>query len=159
MGVAVATGVFTLVAVLVGAIASTGTQLYLAKKQEQREAARAKQLVAGELLHAQLVLRAASAGRQWPPVEDINGFLPTSAWQEKRASLPGEINEDLWEKLVLAYATLEVERARFVAADSLPPQTPLPAKESEDMKEFAKQLGELRRKLGGGGGWLDEPQE
>lgn len=60
-------------------------------------------------------------------------------------------------KLVLAYAVLEIDRARFVAANGLPAFTPLPAKEAEGIKESYFNLGRLRRKLGdGGGGWLDE---
>lgn len=156
MGAAVATGVFTLVAVLVGTITSIGTQLYLQKTQELRDADRAKQLVAGELLHAQIVLRGISEGKHWPPLEDVNAFLPTSAWQENRSSLAGKIDEDLWNQLVMAYALLEVDRARFAMVIRLPPEKPLPAKEAEGIKKTSNKLGCLRRELGGGGGWLDE---
>lgn len=152
----VTTGLFSLVGVVLGALLTPLTQLYLERKREQRAADRAKLLVAGELLHAQLVLRAASAGRHWPPVEDVNAFLPTSAWQENRSSLAGKIHENLWDQLVMAYALLETDRARFVMANRLPPETPLPAREAEGIKEASNTLGRLHRKLGGGGGWLDE---
>lgn len=66
METAVATGVFALTGVLVGALATTGSQLYLDKKREKREAGRAKQVVGGELLQAQMSLRAASMGKTWP---------------------------------------------------------------------------------------------
>jgi hypothetical protein len=90
-------------------------------------------------------------------VENVDAFLPTSAWRENRASLVRKVDEGLWEKLALAYAVLEIDRARFIAANGLPAFTPLPAKEAEGIKESYSNLGRLRRKLGdGGGGWLDE---
>jgi hypothetical protein len=151
----IAAGLFSLGGVVIGALLTTFTQLYLERKREQRAADRAKLLVAGELLHAQLVLRAASKGKYWPPVEEVDAFLPTSAWRENRSSLAGSVDEDLWNQLITAYALLGTDRARFVA-NGLPPQTPLPAEVAEGMKETSNDLGRLRRKLGGGGGWLDE---
>ena len=103
-----------------------------------------------------MILRAASEAGHWPPVEDVDAFLPTSAWQENQASLAGEIQEDLWNRLVMAYALLEFDRARFVTSNNLPPSTPLPAREAEGIKEASSNLGRLRRELGGGGGWLGE---
>jgi hypothetical protein len=156
MGATIATGVFTLIGVLVGALATAGTQLYLDKKREQRAASQAKQVVGGELLHAQLTLRAASKGKTWPPFNDIDAYLPTSAWQEHRSRLAGKVDEDLWYRLVIVYANLEAERVRLIHATALPPDTQLPAKEAEAMKQFSYDLGQLRRELSGGGGWLDE---
>jgi hypothetical protein len=83
----VAAELFSLGGVFLGALLTPLTQLYLEKKRQQRSANRAKILVAGELLHAQLMLRTASKGKHWPPVEDGKAFLPTSAWQENRTSL------------------------------------------------------------------------
>lgn len=152
----VVTGLFSLGGVMLGALLVPVTQLYLERKREQRAADRAKLLVAGELLHAQLVLRVASEGRHWPWVENIDAFLPTSSWQENRSSLAGNIHEDLWNEVVIAYAVLETDRRRFVMSNRLPAETPLPAKEAEGIKRTSDDLGQLRRKLGGGGGWLDE---
>lgn len=154
----VAAGLFSLGGVVLGALLMPLTQLYLERKREQRAADRAKLLVAGELLHAQMVLRGASELEHWPPVEDVNAFLPTSVWQENRSSLAGKIPEDLWNQLVTAYALLEVDRARLVQATRLPPETPLPAREAQGLRLFSHELGHLRRQLGGGGGWLDEIQ-
>jgi hypothetical protein len=151
----VATGLFSLGGVVLGAFLMPFTNLYLERKRERRAAARAKLLIAGELLHAELILRTASRSTHWPPVEDVNAFLPTSAWQENRSSLPGNIDEDLWNRLVLAYALLETDRARFVTANRLQPRTRLTAREAGDFKQTSQDLGDLRRKLGGGGGWLD----
>jgi hypothetical protein len=152
----IATGLFSLGGVLLGALLMPLTQLYLERKREERATDRAKLLVAGELLHAQFVLRTASEGSHWPYVEDVDAFIPTSAWQESRFSLTGRIHEDLWNQLVMAYAVLEIDRRRFLMASRLPPETPLPPKEAESLKGTSNNLGRLRRKLGGGGGWLDE---
>jgi hypothetical protein len=155
--IAIAAGLFSLGGVVIGALLSTFTQLYLERKREQRTADQAKRLVAGELLHAQLILRAASRGEHWPPVENVDAFLPTSAWRENRASMARKVDEDLWDELVMAYAGLEIDRERFVLANRLPPSALLPAKEAEGIEETYFKLGRLRRKLGGGGsGWLDE---
>lgn len=158
----VATGLFTLGGVIVGAGASTSGQVYLESRREGREGDRAKRLVAGELLHAQLILRAASEGTHWPPVEDINGFLPTSAWQEYRSRLadPGEVEADLYDQLVLTYALLERDRARFLTADKIEGGKPLSASEAASLRKTAYDLGRLRRGLEGrAGGWLDEVTE
>jgi hypothetical protein len=153
----IAAGLFSLGGVVIGALLTTFTQLYLERKREQRAADQAMLLVAGELLHAQLVLRGVSKGQHWPVVENVDTFLPTSEWRENRASMARKIDEDLWDQLVMAYALLEGDRARFVVANRLPPLTPLPAKAADDLKEASSKLGSLRRKLGrGGGGWLDE---
>jgi hypothetical protein len=151
-----AAGLFSLGGVFLGALLTPLTQLYLERKREQRAADRAKLLVAGELLHAQLTLRTACGSKDWPHVEDVNGFLPTSAWQENRSSLAGQVDEDLWNQLVMAYAILETDRARFILGSRSPTPIPFPEKVAEGLKQSSNDLGRLRRKLGGGGGWLDE---
>ena len=152
----VAAGLFSLGGVVIGALLTPLTQLCLERKREQRAANRAKLLVAGELLHAQLMLRAALKCKHWPPVEDMNAFLPTSAWQENRSSLVDHVDEDLWNQLVMTYAGLEIDRARCVQASRLLWETPLPEEEAEGFRKISNDLGRLRRKLGGGGEWLDE---
>lgn len=159
LSVVVATGLFTLGGVLLGGLLTPLTQLYLERNREQRAADRAKVLVAGELLHAQLMLRTAADMKHWLPVEDINGLLPTSAWRENRSSFAGKVDKDLWDQLIVGYARLEVERARFVQASRLPPLTPLPAEEAQGLRLFSYQLAQLGRKLDGFGlAWLDEIQ-
>jgi len=46
------TGLLPLIGIVLGALLTTGTQLYLERKRERRAADRAKRLVAGELLQA-----------------------------------------------------------------------------------------------------------
>ena len=159
MGPELATGLFTLGGVIVGAGASTGSQVYLEKKREEREADRAKRLVAGELLHLQIIFRSVSAGTHWPPLEDVDALLPNSAWQEYRFRLASAVDEDLWDQLVMAYALLEGDRARFVTAAKLVDK-PLAASEAASLRQTGYHLGRLRRRLGDGGdGWLDEIAE
>jgi len=135
------------------------TQHFLERNRERRASSRARLLIAGELLNAQAVLRAASNLDHWLPVEDKAAFLPTDAWRENRSSLVSDVDGDLYNALVMAYALIETDRSRFVAANRLPANTPFPTKEAEGIKEFCNELGRLRRKLGGGGAWPDEIEE
>src|SRR2546421_4543030 len=96
MGTVIVTGIVALVAVIIGALASTGSQLFIESKREQRQVARARRLVTGELLQAQLIFRSVYRTGIWPPIENASSYLPTSAWQEHRAGLATELDEDLW---------------------------------------------------------------
>ena len=72
----IAGGLFSLGGVLLGGLLTPLTQLFLERKRKRRVADRAKLLVAAELLHAQMTLRSVSKGKLWPPIEDLNAFLP-----------------------------------------------------------------------------------
>jgi hypothetical protein len=152
----IAGGLFSLGGVLLGGLLAPLTQLFLERKRERRVADRAKLLVAGELLQAQMILRTVSDGVHWPPFEDLDALLPTSAWRENRSNIAGMVNEDLWVQLVMAYSVLEIDRSRFAAANALSGTTALTAEVAKGMKESSNKLGHLRRQLGVGGGWLDE---
>jgi hypothetical protein len=155
----IAGGLFSLGGVLLGGLLTPLTQLFLEWKRERNTANRAKLLVAAELLHAQMMLRTVSKGAHWPHIEDLNAFLPTSAWRENRSSIAGKVSEDLWVQIVTAYSVLEIDRFRFATANKLPANTPLTAEVAKGMKKFSNDLGQLRRQLGIGGGWLDEIEE
>lgn len=86
----------------------------------------------------------------------MNAAFPTSAWRENQSALAGKVAETLWVDLVMAYSILEIDRARFSLAANLPPEKLLPPKEAEALKKTSNELGRLRKKLGVGGGWLDE---
>jgi hypothetical protein len=154
MDVALATGVFSLVGVLVGVFATTGTQLYTERRRDRHAADRAKRLVAGELLQAQLILRAASMGEGWLHIDDYSTLLPASAWQEYRVLLAGHVTEALWDQLVMAYASLEVDRASFALASKAGHKP-----DNASLKATANRLGTLRRALCAGGGWLEDVHE
>src|ERR1700680_2141619 len=121
----IATGLFSLGGVILGALLSPLTQLYLERKRAKRAGHRAKLLIAGELLHAQLNLRTASQCTTRPIfyAEDVKAFLPNSAWLENKSSLVGTIPDDLWDQLVMTYAVFEIERAHLVLASRLPEAT------------------------------------
>jgi hypothetical protein len=156
VGPELATGLFTLGGVIVGAGASAWSQVYLESKRERREADRAKRLVAGELLHLQLVLRAAAVGTEWPPVSDVNAHLPNAAWQEFRSHLVGTVDDDMFNQLVMTYAELEVTRQRFVTAFALVDKS-LAASDATSLMHLSYELGRLRRRLADTGiGWPDE---
>lgn len=152
-------GLFSLGGVSLGALLTPITQLCLEKKREQRAANRAKLLIAGEILQAQMVLGAALKGKHWPTMEDMNALLPTAAWQENKSMLIGHVSQDLWNQLVSVYTLLECDRQRFVLANKLSKPTLLPKKEAKGLRELYLKLGRLRRQLGGSGGFLDEFDE
>jgi len=159
----IATGLFSLGGVVLGAILSPLTQLYLERQREKRAGHKARLVVAGELLHIQLNLRTASKtkNRLIFYAEDINSFLPNSAWLENKSILVATAPADLWDELVMMYAILGSERALLISASRLPGinlATPLvTAEEAEHFKLNAAKVGRLRRKLSGGGGsWPDE---
>jgi hypothetical protein len=152
----IAGGLFSLAGVLLGGLLTPLTQLFLERKRERRAAERAKLLVAEELLHAEGNLRSVCNLGYWPPVVDLNAFLPTSAWRENRSSIAGMVSEDLFRQLGMAYLLLEHDRARFALMDKLPAGTPLHAGVAKGIKESCINLAHLRRQLGMGGGWPDE---
>ena len=156
LNLVIAGGLFSLGGVLLGALLTPLTQLFLEWKRERRTADRAKLLVAAELLQAQMILRAVSKRGHWPPIEDLDGFLPTCAWRDNRSGIAGKVSSDLWVQLVMAYSLLEIDRARFAMANKLPATTPLTAEIAKGLRESSDDLGRLRRELGVGGGWLDE---
>jgi hypothetical protein len=154
---ATATGLFSLGGVILGALLSPLTQLYLEKKREKRAGHRARKLVAGELLHSQFNLRVASENTTWPIyVQDPNSWLPNSAWLENKSSLLGTVPDDLWDEIEMTYVSLEIRRDQLILAKRLPEAKSVTADEAEAFKRSSDKLGRLRRKLGAVGGWEDE---
>jgi type II secretory pathway pseudopilin PulG len=157
MGSAIATGLFTLVGVLIGAFASVVGPALLERSRERDEFERAKRLVAAELIHAQMTFRTASIGTHWPPIEDPEVLLPTSAWNDCRAILAGRLPGDMWEALTLQYAALQSHRVVFADRARMAPNAPLDPAAAAALAEMGQKLGRLRRKVwDGGGGWADE---
>ena len=152
--------VFSLVGVVIGALLMPLTQLHLERERAIFAADRAKLLVAGELLHAQVILRVASEGEHWPYAPDMDATiarLPSSLWEENRSSLVGHVDDELFESLVIAYANLEIDRLRIFVASKLPADRPMTPEEAQSLKRNSDVLGRLRRQLGGGA--LDWPDE
>jgi hypothetical protein len=154
----ITTGLFTLGGVALGALLSPFTQLYLERQREKRAGHRARKLIVGELLHAQMNLRIASENTIWPIfVQDVNSWLPNSAWRENKSSLLGTVPDDQWDELEMTYAILEIRRDQLIVASRLSEAKLVTAEEAEDFKQSSRRIGRLRRKLGGGGGgWPDD---
>jgi hypothetical protein len=140
----------------VGAAATTGMQLFLDWKRERREAGRAKVLVTGELLQAQGIMQALAIGKRWPSAAP-DAMLPTSAWRESRTRLAGHIDEDTFNRLVMAYSVLEIDRARLVMAAAGSPE--MSDVEAKLLKKNANEIGELRREMGAVGGWPEDIED
>lgn len=155
----IAGGLFSLGGVILGGLLTPLTQLFLERLRERRAVYRAKLLVAAELLQAQSILGNAIEGRSWPPFEDVDAYMPTSAWRENRSSIAGNVSEDLWVKLVMAYQILEFDRERIAFENKKPTPQTITAEEAKAMKGSYYKLGRLRSQLGVGGGWLDELED
>ena len=156
-GTAIATGLFSLGGVILGALLSPLTQLFLEKNREKRAGHRAKKFIAGELLHSQFNLRIASESTIWPIyVQDPNSWLPNSAWLENKSSLLGTVPDDLWDEIEMTYVGLEIRRDGLILAKRLSEAKPVAADEAESFKRTADKLGRLRKKLGAGDNWGDE---
>jgi len=143
-----------LIGVIVGGLITGGFQLLLAWRKEQRARRQAKRLIDGELFSASVFLRntTSSPDATWPYLPDATSTLSTSAWKEHRVFLADAVNTDLWNRLVVTYAELEVEQRRFTMASQLPSGTPLTEPVIKGMNDMVIQLERLRRALGGGGG-------
>lgn len=154
----IVTGLFSLGGVVVGALLSPFTQFLIDWRRERGKAQRAKKLVAGELLHCQLILRTTADSGIWPVVDDAataRERLPSGMWEENRSDLVGALDDDLWNKLVMAYAALEVDRGRMILANKAPRER-LTAEEAKLFTDGALKIGRLRHRLGGVGHWADD---
>ncbi len=156
---ALISGGFGLLGVVIGVVGTTGMQMFLDGRRERREVDSAKQLVAGELLQAQTIIRGASTHKAILAVADVDGVLPTSAWRENRSRLAGHVDTKLWDQLVLAYTGLEIERMRFSAASKTPTALPITPEQIEAFKKSARDLGQLRRRLWPSGAWSDDIED
>jgi hypothetical protein len=137
------TAVFGIVGVIVGAIVTGGTQLFIDWRKEQRAVARAKRLVAGELLQARLILRTLHRLQRWPS-PDVLALLSTDVWQQHNFYL-SLLDPTVWDNLVGLYAefaTMWVVANAFTAGDAI--QADMLA----TMKSTDEHLAAIRQQLG-----------
>jgi hypothetical protein len=113
LGAQMTNAIVGLIGVIVGGLLTGGTQLFLEWRRERNGHRRAKRLVAGELLHTEVILRSAYQRRQWPPIDDPQAVCPDAAWLENRAVLAGVLSQELWTQLVMVYAGQAFDRARI----------------------------------------------
>ena len=137
------TAVFGIVGVIVGAIVTGGTQLFIDRRKEQRAVARAKRLVAGELLQARLILRVLHKAQRWPS-PGVLALLSTDAWQEHSFYL-SLLDPTVWDNLVGLYAefaTLRVVASAFAPGDAIETGT------LATMRSIDEHLASIRHQLG-----------
>ena len=142
----VSQAIFGLIGVVVGALTTGGTQLYLAWRGERREIRRAKRLVASELAQNGVLLAAVSAQKQVPYYAEGRPLV-TSAWEQTRSHLALALDEDLFTRLALAYSLLETDRERLRMAMNAPDESPALAEMAASVGRVAEDLEELRREL------------
>jgi hypothetical protein len=149
--------IFSLGGVVVGSVLTQGAQFFLEVRRDRRAVRRARRLVAAELLQATLMLRSIASvpSKAWP-VFDASTVLQSTAWQEQRATLSDQLDEDAWNQLALTYAELESEKARLTIAADNPPSSQMPESVIAGIREFVGRVEASRRALGGGGGWLKD---
>lgn len=145
----VAEAIFGLVGVIVGALTTGGTQVFLEWRRERRDVHRAKRLVAAELLGNASYLAAVSELKQVAYVE-TGAPLATSAWEQTRSDLAATLDEALWTRLAVAYVDLDRERERLnvgmKVTDLNKPSSALDEM-AESVGRLAEELIELRREL------------
>jgi hypothetical protein len=147
----VATGIFTIVGVLIGASAAFVGPIVLERAKAKNEVNRAQRMVAAEMLHIQLVLRQTISQGTWLPVTEVDALVPTSAWERYSYAFAGRVDMDLWEELALLYAQLEVLRLQFALNGARQPSPPVGPKSKVYLTNHANKLGDLRLRLIPGG--------
>lgn len=148
MGTDVAVGLFALGGVVVGAFATTGSQLFLDWKRERRELARARRSVSGELLQVEMIFRAA-AGTGHLGVGAPEAVMPNTVWKEHRSRIAGSLDGQLFERLVWFYGMLEIDRSRWLLASQMTPAPVLPSASAMELIDDVLELGRLREGLEG----------
>jgi hypothetical protein len=102
--------IFGLVGVVLGAIITGGTQIFLDWRRQRHDLETAKRLIEGELLQSILVVRSLNDVEEWPPSFDVDRAFATSAWQEHRVQLARSLPEATWNEVVLTYAEMQTFR-------------------------------------------------
>jgi hypothetical protein len=149
-------GLLSLLGVALGALLSPLTESLRDSRRAKRAVQQAKRLVAAELLQAQAFYGAAFKMTGWPAFTDITDLVPTSAWRENKAALVGHVDDDVWNKLVLMYSVLELDRQRFTTAMAFPALKG--EREVRGLKQSYLDLGRLHKSLGGTAAFPDEAQ-
>jgi hypothetical protein len=149
MGADLVVGLFALGGVIVGALATTGSQLFLDWKRQARESEQAKRSVAGELLHVEMIFRAVVAMGHWGSSGDPEDVLPNSVWKEHRSRLAGTLGAELFERIISFYGRLEMDRSRWALACQIIPPPVIASADAIGLLEDVLELGRLREELNG----------
>src|SRR4051794_30577007 len=98
----VASGLFALAGVLVGAFSTALMTYFFSRREEDRRLQVATRLVREEILEAGPALET-TLKRGW--IADIE--LRLDSWQEHRAVLAGRLSEAAWEEVADAFMSLQ----------------------------------------------------
>lgn len=115
-----------LLGVVVGAIITTGTQIWLERQKTNVGARRAKRLVYHELMQSCTALHILADEQVEPNVIRLalDQLLPKVVWDEYRPDLAGTLNDTDWQTLLNAYSMLEVLRKLLQTHGILGSQAP-----------------------------------
>lgn len=131
---------------IIGALASVGAVVWLDKSKEKRAAARAKRLIAGELLQAHTVLESLILFGPFRAPVDMAQMLPMSAWQEFGAHLEG-VTDDVRDEAVGVYTTILVTRASLAGLMTQETNGVLPSNTIESLTRTDDRIVKLRAAL------------
>lgn len=138
--------VIGLVGVVIGALATSGTQLFLEWQRGRRAFRRALLLVASELAQNALLLQVVAKQEKVPLYR--RGFpLTSSAWEAARSDLAVALDSDLFTRLALTYRQLETNRERLRLAPWVFPRSKAFVVMAKSLGEDAEGMEKLRLQL------------
>jgi hypothetical protein len=104
----VASGVYSLIGVVVGATATGGFQWWLAARKDSRDARAARRLVNRELTQIAFAIKAVSEHPNWGRSEKVKRPLTTHPiWDRYAEVLARELSKQEWSTLPVAYELAE----------------------------------------------------
>lgn len=107
---AVIAGLFSLAGVIIGALVTTGTQLYLEKKRENRETQRAARLIDSDLMFAEVAAESCINNKKWWVKSQR---LTTDGWQQYRDIIVSKLSWSDWVAVMVAIqAVNQLQEAR-----------------------------------------------
>jgi hypothetical protein len=111
----VASGVYSLIGVVVGAGATGGFQWWVAARKDSRDARAARRLVNRELTRMAFAIKSVSEQPQWTQSAKIQqGLTSHPSWDRYAEVLARELSKAEWSTLPVAYEMAE-ELAEFVS--------------------------------------------
>src|SRR5664279_1306984 len=104
--------IFGLMGVIVGGLLTAGIESKRERRREKRAKDLAKKLLLSELLQVRIFLDSIAKLSQWPPIEDVDSFVPTKVWTAETSVLIGQFDEGMWRRLISCYGMIAIQRAQ-----------------------------------------------
>jgi hypothetical protein len=137
-----------LVGAIIGALASVGAVVWLDNSKEKRAAARAKRLIAGELLQAHYALAGFTKTGKLSASVDMATMFPVTAWQEYGAQLEG-ITDEVGDFVVRVYTEILQMRGSLAFLTVQIPGGTIGDELSTTLRNVDADITKLRTALGG----------